>query len=135
MNTANYPPAVLTKAFTWAYEELGLSAKDAAELLGINETGLKQTALVGFPDDAPQTSLQLAFIRFYYQLITTFSGDTDHMRSWFHSYDARLEGSPRMMCTSEEGITRLVESLTLIEPAAYRSPANDVHPSPRKEVG
>ena len=127
MQTANYPPAVLTKAFTWAYEELGLSVAEAAQLLQINQQALRETALVGFPDDAPQTHLQLEFIRFYYQLITVFSGDTDRMRYWFYNFNASLQSTPKKLCDSAEGITRLIESLTLQKFDAPHTPANDNH--------
>lgn len=135
MQTANYPPAVLTKAFTWAYEELGLSAADAAQLLGIKQHALQQTALVGFPDNAPQTHLQLAFIRFYYQLITVFSGDADRMRHWFHTFSPSLQSPPKSMCDSEEGLTRLIENLTLLDRETQPSPANDNLSLQQQHVG
>ncbi|GGW78045.1 hypothetical protein [Alteromonas halophila] len=112
MQSATYPPAVLTKAFTWAYEELGLNTAEAAHMLGLSDTALQQTALVGFPGDSPQTSVQLAFIRFYYQLITVFSGDSDRMRSWFHNHHDAINTTPKAICDSQEGIARLYAILT-----------------------
>ena len=38
-----YPPSVVTKAFTWAYQELGLSQEQASDLLGVSENALAQT--------------------------------------------------------------------------------------------
>ena len=48
MNRSLFPTSVVTKAFTWAYQELGLNIKQASEILGISPSSLAQTTLLGF---------------------------------------------------------------------------------------
>ena len=77
MNRSLFPTSVVTKAFTWAYQELGLSIKQASEILGISPSSLAQTTLLGFESGTIEYRKQLAFIRMYHLLITLSEGDTD----------------------------------------------------------
>ena len=73
MNRSLFPTSVVTKAFTWAYQELGLSIKQASEILGISPSSLAQTTLLGFESGTIEYRKQLAFIRMYHLLISFFS--------------------------------------------------------------
>ena len=63
MNRSLFPTSVVTKAFTWAYQELGLNIKQASEILGISPSSLAQTTLLGFESGTSEYRKQLAFIR------------------------------------------------------------------------
>lgn len=111
MRTANNPPAIVMKAFTWAYEELGLSSCEASQLLGISETALRQTALVGFEGDSPESEIQVAFIRMYHLLYTMSDGDTDLMIDWFTRHNPHLGVVPKEACHNLAGISYISDYL------------------------
>lgn len=111
MNRSLFPTSVVTKAFTWAYQELGLSIKQASEILGISPSSLAQTTLLGFESGTIEYRKQLAFIRMYHLLITLSEGDTEQMRVWFNSYNVSLEMSPLNMCKEYDGVERVADQL------------------------
>ena len=82
---STYPPSVVIKAFTWAYQEVGLNQAEAADLLGVSETSLSQTTLLGFEHGTTEYRRQLSFIRMYHLLIALSEGDSEAMQTWFTS--------------------------------------------------
>jgi hypothetical protein len=111
MNRSLFPTSVVTKAFTWAYQELGLNIKQASEILGISPSSLAQTTLLGFESGTTEYRKQLAFIRMYHLLITLSDGDTEQMKVWFSSYNVTLEMTPFEMCKEHDGIERVADQL------------------------
>ncbi len=111
MTVAATQPAVVMKAFTWAYEELGWSNAQAAEFLGISEIALAQTSLVGFDTDTPEAALQLAFIRMYHLLYAMSDGDTNEMQAWLIRYNPHLGTHPEALCSSQAGIDSINDYL------------------------
>ena len=94
MKRSLFPTSVVTKAFTWAYQELGLNIKQASEILGISPSSLAQTTLLGFESGTTEYRKQLAFIRMYHLLISLSDGDSEQMKVWFRSYNVSFEMSP-----------------------------------------
>ncbi|AFT80104.1 hypothetical protein AMBLS11_17695 [Alteromonas macleodii str. 'Black Sea 11'] len=111
MNRSLFPTSVVTKAFTWAYQELGLNIKQASEILGISPSSLAQTTLLGFESGTTEYRKQLAFIRMYHLLISLSDGDTEQMKVWFSSYNVTLEMTPFEMCKEHDGIERVADQL------------------------
>ncbi|MCW8109121.1 DUF2384 domain-containing protein [Alteromonas ponticola] len=111
MTYAHYQPAVIMKAFTWAYEELGLSPFEAAAMLGVSERGLLQTALVGFDVTSAETEIQLAFIRLYHLLYALSDGDSEKMITWFTQPNLHLAETPKLMCRDKAGLTCIIDYL------------------------
>ena len=111
MNRSLFPTSVVTKAFTWAYQELGLNIKQASEILGISPSSLAQTTLLGFESGTTEYRKQLAFIRMYHLLISLSDGDTEQMKVWFSSYNVTLEMTPLEMCKEHDGIERVADQL------------------------
>ena len=111
MNRSPFPTSVVTKAFTWAYQELGLNVKQASEILGISPSSLAQTTLLGFENGTAEYRKQLAFIRMYHLLISLSDGDSGQMKAWFSSYNVMLEASPFEMCKEYDGIERVADQL------------------------
>jgi len=111
MNRSLFPTSVVTKAFTWAYQELGLNIKQASEIMGISPSSLAQTTLLGFESGTAEYRKQLAFIRMYHLLISLSDGDTEQMKMWFSSYNITLEASPLDMCKEHDGIERVADQL------------------------
>ena len=111
MKRSLFPTSVVTKAFTWAYQELGLNIKQASEILGISPSSLAQTTLLGFESGTAEYRKQLAFIRMYHLLISLSEGDSEQMKVWFSSYNVTLEKSPYEMCKEYDGIERVAAQL------------------------
>tara|TARA_Y100000994_G_scaffold161374_1_gene132595 strand:- start:1625 stop:2059 length:435 start_codon:yes stop_codon:yes gene_type:complete len=111
MNRSLFPTSVVTKAFTWAYQELGLNIKQASEILGISPSSLAQTTLLGFESGTTEYRKKLAFIRMYHLLISLSDGDTEQMKVWFSSYNVTLEMTPFEMCKEHDGIERVADQL------------------------
>ena len=111
MNRSPFPTSVVTKAFTWAYQELGLNIKQASEILGISPSSLAQTTLLGFESGTTEYRKQLAFIRMYHLLISLSDGDSEQMKTWFISYNVSLEASPFEMCKKYDGVDRVSDQL------------------------
>jgi hypothetical protein len=111
MMKSAYPPSVVFKAFTWAYQDLGLTQSEAAELLDISESALRQTLLLGFESGTLEYRRQLSFIRMYHLLIALSEGDTDAMRMWFHSYQGPINASPKDLCFADDGIEKTTHYL------------------------
>lgn len=111
MNRSIFPTSVVTKAFTWAYQELGLNIKQASEIIGISPSSLAQTTLLGFESGTTEYRKQLAFIRMYHLLISLSDGDTEQMKVWFSSYNVTLEMTPFEMCKEHDGIERVADQL------------------------
>ena len=106
-----YPPSVVTKAFTWAYQELGLSQEQASDLLGVSENALAQTLLLGFESGTPEYRTQLAFIRMYHLLIALSEGDSEAMQTWFQQYQSEIKTSPKNQCFTSDGIEKVTDYL------------------------
>ena len=107
------PPAVVVKAFTWAYEELGWSRFQAAELLSVSESALVNSQRTGFESDSEQYLIQLAFIRMYHLLYALSDGDIDEMQCWLKRYHNRLNAIPMLLCDTLDGlgqVSRCLES-------------------------
>ncbi|AXR05104.1 helix-turn-helix domain-containing protein [Salinimonas sediminis] len=111
MTQSHNPPAVVMKAFTWAYEELGLTPQEAAQILGISEPALKETALVGFEADSPESEVQVAFIKMYHLLYAMSDGDTDLMLDWFAHHNPHLDVTPKNACNNLAGISYVSDYL------------------------
>ena len=111
MDRSLFPTSVVTKAFTWAYQELGLNIKQASEILGISPSSLAQTTLLGFESGTSEYRKQLAFIRMYHLLISLSDGDSEQMKAWFSSYNITLGVTPFDMCKAYDGIERVADQL------------------------
>ncbi|NMH60861.1 antitoxin Xre/MbcA/ParS toxin-binding domain-containing protein [Alteromonas ponticola] len=115
MTIAHYQPAVIMKAFTWAYEELGLTPYEASVMLGVSERGLLQTALVGFEVESKEAEIQLAFIRLYHLLYALSDGDSEKMVIWFTQPNLHLAETPKLMCRDMAGLVCVNEYLEGIQ--------------------
>ena len=115
MILANNPPAVVMKAFTWAYEELGLACCEAAQILGISERGLRETSLVGFEVASVESELQISFIKMYHLLYAMSDGDNDAMLDWFNHYNPHLDVVPKQACTNLPGICYVSDYLQSLQ--------------------
>ena len=110
MKRSLFPTSVVTKAFTWAYQELGLNVKQASEILGISPSSLAHL------------------------LISLSDGDSEQMKVWFRSYNVSFEMSPCDMCKQHDGIESVADQLrTLKQSSQDRESALTVVEFPYKE--
>lgn len=107
--------AVLSKAFLRAAEELGLSQKDAAGLLGVSEATLSRVA-GGRPIDptSKEGEIALLFLRIFRSLDAVVGGNASHARAWLHAQNLHLGGIPAEMIATVPGIVRVAEYLDAI---------------------
>lgn len=122
------PPAVIVKAFTWAYEELGWSRAQAAQLLSVSESMLVNSQWVGFEIDSLQNQVQLAFIRMYHLLYALSDGDTDEMQGWLKRYHSDLKTYPVSLCGSLGGLQQVIGYLESEQNEAMDNRATHVLP-------
>lgn len=130
-------PAVVMKAFVMAYEGLGLSNLEAANLLGISERSLRQSVYVGFDENAPETEVQLAFVRFYHLLYALSDGDTRYIRSWMNRHNVHLDGVPSAICHNLAGIQYLsdyLESMQVNKTMPTMDMKGHLHPANEEDI-
>lgn len=114
MQHTAYSNNVVTRAFTWAYQEIGFSEEQAAELLGATISSLARANADGFNKTSYEYRTQLAFIRMYYLLISITDGDAEIMRHWFHRYHPILNTSPKLLCLDGDGIGKVTDYLRTV---------------------
>ena len=131
MNRSLFPTSVVTKAFTWAYQELGLNVKQASEILRISPSSLAQTTLLGFESGTMEYRKQLAFIRMYHLLIAVSEGDSEQMKVWFSRYSVEFDGTPLAMCKELDGIEMVSDYLRAlkqnVDPRYTLTPLHHTH--------
>ncbi len=111
MSKTPFPANVVTKAFTWAYQELGLNITQVSEILGISTRELAENTLAGFENSAPAYRKQLSFIRMYYLLSAMSKADTEQMQMWFYSYNIAFGSSPADTCVQHDGVEMICDYL------------------------
>tara|TARA_R110000737_G_scaffold281832_1_gene288457 strand:- start:1839 stop:2201 length:363 start_codon:yes stop_codon:yes gene_type:complete len=97
---------VLMSAFNAACESLGVSRKDKSAILGVDTSTLSRKVNVGFEPSSKTGELQLHFIRLYRSLYSIAGGDKAFMQHWFSTDNKSLNGSPKALCLSIEGLFR-----------------------------
>jgi uncharacterized protein (DUF2384 family) len=110
--TKSKDAAVLSTAFLRAADLLGLSRKDASNVVGVSPATLSRIGS-GRPID-PQSKegeIALLFLRIFRSLDAVVGGNADHARSWLHSPNLHLGGVPAEIITTVPGIVRVAEYL------------------------
>ncbi|MDO6567005.1 hypothetical protein Q4561_08025 [Alteromonas sp. 1_MG-2023] len=120
---STYPPSVVIKAFTWAYQEVGLNQAEAADLLGISESSLSQTTLLGFEHGTTEYRKQLSFIRMYHLLIALSEGDSEAMQLWFQQYQSAIATTPKDLCFTSDGIEKVTDYLRELKQTVELNPS------------
>lgn len=111
METASYSNQIVEKAFTWAYKELGVSASEAAKLLGSSEVYGNSSGFLKPQNQEEHYRKQLSFIRMYHLLIVLSEGDTNTMKSLYQRHHRAIGTSPKHLCFSLNGIEKVTDYL------------------------
>ena len=94
--TQPYQAAVLTKAVLRAAEQLGVSAKALALVIGVSEATLSRMKKGDYKLEAATKPFELAvlFVRLFRSLDAIAGGDAKVARSWLNNSNEILDGCP-----------------------------------------
>ena len=111
MHATGTSPAVLMKAYVMAYEAIGLTPPEAANLLGVSESSLAQSLYVGFAEDSCEAEIQLALVRMYHLLFALSDGDSQRISQWLSQFNFHLNAVPLTVCHNLAGIIYVTDYL------------------------
>jgi hypothetical protein len=114
VDAAGRSAAVLTKAYLRAGDELGMTGREMAQVLGTSEATLSRMKRDHSSFLAPGTKareLALLFVRIFRGLDAILGGNPDKSRAWFHAHNRHLGRSPAELVRTVEGITDVVRYL------------------------
>ena len=105
--------AVLTKAVLRAAEELGVSARTLATIIGVSEATLSRMKKGSFELEADTKPFELAvlFVRLFRSLDAIVGGDADVARSWLRNRNEVLVGRPIEMIRTIAGLIDVIAYL------------------------
>ena len=105
--------AVLTKAVLRAAEQLGITAKTLATVIGVSEATLSRTKRGDFVLQAGTKPFELAvlFVRMFGSLDAIVGGDATSARSWLNNRNEVLDGRPVEKIRTIAGIMDVIAYL------------------------
>lgn len=98
---------VFSKALINASKELGLTQKDAGQVIGKDRTALGR----GIDPDTKSGELALMLVRIYRSLYVLVGGGSSEMKHWMHTENRHVGGVPAQQIKNVQGLTRVVEYL------------------------
>lgn len=104
---------VLSKATARAAQWLGLSGAALAQVLGTSESGVSRL-LRGTRTLDPQSKegeLALLLVRLFRSLDALVGNDADLRRAWMDSHNTALNGTPRQLIGTAQGLVTTVAYL------------------------
>ena len=104
---------VLSKAVLRAAEQLGLTAKTLAAVIGVSEATLSRTKRGDFTLQADTKPLDLAvlFVRMFRSLDAIVGGDATSARSWLSNRNEVFDGRPIEKITTITGLMDVIAYL------------------------
>jgi len=110
--TAQARSRLLGRAFLRAVRELGLTQKQAAQIIGVSEATLSRLARArGLDPDSKEGELAVLLLRLFRSLDTLTGGSAEASRSWFYAHNRHLDGTPAELVGSVPGLVHVVEYL------------------------
>lgn len=105
--------AVLTKAVLRAAEQLGMSQRELAGVLGVSEASVTRLARGGRAIDPSSKEGELAtlFVRVFRSLDTLVGGGAQACRDWMHAENDYLGGVPARLVQTIQGLVDVGEYL------------------------
>ena len=90
------PNTVVTKALLRAAQQLGVTARALALIIGVSEATLSRMKTGGFALEAGTKPFELAvlFVRLFRSLDAIVGGDAQVARSWLNNINEALDGRP-----------------------------------------
>ncbi|MBR9805358.1 DUF2384 domain-containing protein [bacterium] len=103
---------VLFKAFFNATDELKLSQQVVADMIGVERSSISRLRKRGELDPKDKKGeLALIFLRIYRALYAMFGGDQHQMQHWLTTHNLHLQGEPKVMITTAEGLVNVCQYL------------------------
>jgi hypothetical protein len=105
--------AVLTKAALRAAEQLAMTNKALANVIGVSEATISRMRGGGYTLRCGQKSFELAvlFVRFYRSLDAIVGGDPSVARAWLKNRNTVLETEPLTLIQSVPGLMNAIQYL------------------------
>ena len=114
IDPAGRSAAVLTKAYLRAGDELGMTGRDLARVLGTSEATISRMKRGRGSHLAAGTKareLAILLVRIFRGLDAILGGNPGQARAWFHAHNHHLGRSPAEMVRTLEGIVDVVRYL------------------------
>jgi hypothetical protein len=107
--------SVLCKALFNVQNQLGLTQQDIGQVIGGDRNTVRRIRTRGTLDPASKAGeLAACLIRACRALYVLMGGEQDNMRHWMSTWNAHLEGVPRELIRSVQGLIRVMEYLDAI---------------------
>ncbi|SRR5579885_800236 len=105
--------AVLTKAVLRAAEQLAMTNKALATVLGLSEATVSRMRGGGYELRRDQKAFELGvlFVRFYRSLDAILGGDSVVARSWLRNANTALDAIPLEMIQTVPGLMNVIQYL------------------------
>jgi len=105
--------AVLTKATLRAAEQLGMTSKALANVIGVSEATVSRMRNGQFTLQAGQKSFELAilFVRFYRSLDAIVGGDQAVANAWLRNRNTALDSEPLTLIQTVPGLMNAIHYL------------------------
>jgi len=102
--------AVITKATLRAAEQLGMTSKSLAAVLGVSEATVSRMRSGGYSLQRGQKAFELAvlFVRFWRSLDAIVGGDEAVARAWLRNTNAALDAEPIALIQTVPGLMNAI---------------------------
>jgi hypothetical protein len=106
-------PTVLTKAALRAAEQLGMSSKSLAAVIGVSEATVSRMRSGDYTLQRGQKPFELAvlFVRFYRSLDAIVGGDQEVAKAWLKNPNTALDSEPLALIQTVPGLMNAIHYL------------------------
>lgn len=105
------PGRVVAKAAFNAAQELGLSQRDLAQVIGVSEATVSRMKGGGYVLQGKPFELATCIIRIFRSLDAISGADPDTIRGWMAGENRDLNGIPRAMIAQATGLVTVMNYL------------------------
>ncbi len=111
-NTALQADGVLTRALLRAADELAISQKELAKIVGVSTASISRLGRERtVSPDTKEGELALLLLRVYRSLDSIVGGSRDAARAWFRADNRHLGGVPADLVMTVTGLSHVAEYL------------------------
>src|SRR6266568_1979580 len=113
LKSAPSEAAVLTKAALRAAEQLGMTNKSFANVIGVSEATISRMRSGNYTLQRGQKSFELAilFVRFYRSLDAIVGGDQAVANAWLRNRNTALDSEPLTLIQTVPGLMNAIHYL------------------------
>lgn len=111
MDLSQDPARLLAKAAFNAANELGLTQRDLAEVIGVSAATVSRMKGGAYPLEGKPAELALCLIRVFRSLDAIAGGDPDTIKGWIKNPNSDLHGVPKQMMAGAAGLVGVMNYL------------------------